>query len=75
MESLRQRQIAGLLRMLHLNEEEAGDDAGEAPIWKVLVLDTFCRDVVSTVLRVNDLRDNGVTVHMQLESQRSPIPD
>ncbi|KAJ2787308.1 Vesicle trafficking between the ER and Golgi, partial [Coemansia helicoidea] len=61
--------------MLHLNEE-AGDPAGgEAPIWKVLVLDASCRDIVSTVLRVNDLRDNGVTVHMQLESQRSAIPD
>ncbi|KAJ2780485.1 Vesicle trafficking between the ER and Golgi [Coemansia javaensis] len=74
MESLRQGQIAGLVRMLHLNEERDGGPA-DAPIWKVLVLDAFCRDVVSTVLRVNDLRDNGVTVHMQLESQRSPIPD
>ncbi|KAI9502583.1 Sec1-like protein [Coemansia spiralis] len=47
----------------------------EAPIWKVLVFDSFCRDIVSTVLRVNDLRENGVTVHMQLEAQRSSIPD
>ncbi|KAJ2520338.1 Vesicle trafficking between the ER and Golgi [Coemansia sp. RSA 1939] len=69
--------------MLHLNDnprmsEGGGNNASgepEAPIWKVLVFDAFCRDVVSTVLRVNDLRDNGVTMHMQLQAQRSPIPD
>ncbi|KAJ2545771.1 Vesicle trafficking between the ER and Golgi, partial [Coemansia sp. RSA 1933] len=74
----------GLIRMLHLNDNPRSADNGtssnnekdvEAPIWKVLVFDSFCRDVVSTVLRVNDLRDNGVTVHMQLDAQRSPIPD
>ncbi|KAJ2478896.1 Vesicle trafficking between the ER and Golgi [Coemansia sp. RSA 2131] len=86
MESLRQRQIASLVRMLHLNSEPNSADSSYAatesksngagvPIWKVLVFDSFCRDVVSTVLRVNDLRDNGVTVHMLLESQRSSISD
>ncbi|ORX70790.1 Sec1-like protein [Linderina pennispora] len=81
MESLRQKQIAALLRMLHLNEqppaidEQKADDGSNQPIWKVLIFDKFCQDIVSTVLRVNDLRDNGVTVHMLLESQRSSIPD
>ncbi|KAJ2581183.1 Vesicle trafficking between the ER and Golgi, partial [Coemansia sp. RSA 1836] len=83
MESLRQRQITGLIRMLHLNDEPrltdghlaAGADEPSAPIWKVLVFDSFCRDIVSTVLRVNDLRDNGITVHMLLEAQRTSIPD
>ncbi|KAJ2159637.1 Vesicle trafficking between the ER and Golgi [Coemansia sp. RSA 552] len=77
MESLRQRQIAGLVRMLHLNGEPGAADGAEggAPIWKVLIFDAFCRDVVSTVLRVNDLRDNGVTVHMRLDAPRSAIPD
>ncbi|KAJ2743044.1 Vesicle trafficking between the ER and Golgi [Coemansia sp. BCRC 34301] len=70
--------------MLHLNEEPrladghlaaAGSDEPSAPIWKVLVFDSFCRDIVSTILRVSDLRDNGITVHMLLEAQRTPIPD
>ncbi|KAJ2454678.1 Vesicle trafficking between the ER and Golgi [Coemansia sp. RSA 2424] len=69
--------------MLHLNDEPrltddhlaAGADEPSAPIWKVLVFDSFCRDIVSTVLRVNDLRDNGITVHMLLEAQRTSIPD
>ena len=34
------------------------------PIWKVLVFDDLGRDVVSSVLRVNDLRSWGVTIHL-----------
>jgi sec1 family domain-containing protein 1 len=40
-----------------LNEE------GE-PVWKVLVFDNLGRDVISSVLRVNDLRSKGVTIHL-----------
>ncbi|KAJ1676364.1 Vesicle trafficking between the ER and Golgi, partial [Spiromyces aspiralis] len=50
-------------------------DSSSEPIWKVLVFDWACRDIISTVLKVNDLRENGITVHMLLESERSPIPD
>lgn len=34
------------------------------PIWKVLVFDDLGRDVISSVLRVSDLRTWGVTMHM-----------
>lgn len=34
------------------------------PIWKVLVFDNMGRDVISSVLRVNDLRTWGVTIHL-----------
>jgi hypothetical protein len=34
------------------------------PIWKVLVFDDLGRDIISSVLRVNDLRTWGVTMHM-----------
>ena len=39
-------------------------DAEGEPIWKVLVFDDLGRDVISSVLRVNDLRARGVTVHL-----------
>ena len=39
-------------------------DAEGEPIWKVLVFDDLGRDVISSVLRVNDLRAWGVTVHL-----------
>lgn len=34
------------------------------PIWKILVFDNKGRDVISSVLRVNDLRAWGVTIHL-----------
>lgn len=34
------------------------------PIWKVLVFDNLGRDVISSVLKVNDLRSWGVTIHL-----------
>ncbi|KAI0389963.1 snare docking complex subunit [Xylariaceae sp. FL0594] len=45
------------------------------PIWKVLVFDDLGRDVISSVLRVSDLRSMGVTMHMHISTQRHPIPD
>ncbi|KAA8646538.1 hypothetical protein EYZ11_010736 [Aspergillus tanneri] len=45
------------------------------PIWKVLVFDNMGRDVISSVLRVNDLRAWGVTIHLNINSTRYPIPD
>lgn len=47
----------GLISTPILNED--GD-----PIWKVLVFDNMGRDVISSVLRVNDLRTWGVTIHL-----------
>ncbi|KAL7622841.1 Vesicle trafficking between the ER and Golgi [Parahypoxylon ruwenzoriense] len=49
--------------------------ANGEPIWKVLVFDDLGRDVISSVLRVNDLRSMGVTMHMHLAASRHPIPD
>ncbi|KAH8671563.1 Sec1 family protein [Xylariales sp. PMI_506] len=45
------------------------------PIWKVLVFDDLGRDVISSVLRVSDLRSMGITMHMHLSASRHPIPD
>ncbi|KAH8171439.1 sec1 family protein [Sarocladium implicatum] len=50
-------------------------DADGNPIWKVLVFDDLGRDVISSVLRVSDLRSMGVTMHMHISSARHPIPD
>ncbi|KAI4698630.1 hypothetical protein J4E81_005854 [Alternaria sp. BMP 2799] len=83
--SLRDRQIAAIKRILNLNapihDVDAPEDAASATAntsdieWKVLVLDTQARNVISAVLRMNDLRAAGVTVHFNLASKRSPIPD
>jgi sec1 family domain-containing protein 1 len=38
--------------------------AADPPIWKILVLDQETKDILATVLRVQDLRDIGVTLHV-----------
>lgn len=38
-------------------------------------MDKVSKDILATSLRVQDLRENGVTLHMQLHSDRPPLPD
>ncbi|CEH13656.1 sly1 vesicle trafficking sec1-like protein [Ceraceosorus bombacis] len=45
------------------------------PVWKVLILDKIAQEVLATSLRVQDLREAGVTLHMQLHADRSALPD
>ncbi|KAG0005829.1 Vesicle trafficking between the ER and Golgi [Entomortierella chlamydospora] len=80
--TLREQQIAAIAAMLNLNKKPEPISQVDQVIpmasdaeWKVLVFDSFGRDVISSVLRVNDLRENGVTVHMLLKNERQPIPD
>ena len=77
--SLRNRQISILERMLHLNKEGSADltlaSKSEEIIWKVLVLDQKSRNILSSVLRVNDLLRCGITVHSLINQQRSKLPD
>jgi len=87
--SLRDLQKKALLRALNLNAED--EDLGAAaqpndqmipgvitkgePVWKFLVFDKMGQDVISSVLRVSDLREAGVTVHMQLKADRLQMDD
>lgn len=62
-------------------QNDASSGAGDPsipsgpPVWKVLVMDKVSKDILATSLRVQDLRENGVTLHMQLHSDRPPLPD
>ncbi|CAG8780314.1 6488_t:CDS:2, partial [Gigaspora rosea] len=85
--SLRDQQIDAIITMLNLNVKPEPTFSNASldnllvpatnsdPIWKVLIFDDFGRDIISSVLKVADLRDNGVTVHMLLRSERHPIAD
>jgi sec1 family domain-containing protein 1 len=71
-------QTNALLSMLNLNTpvEPSVSTAGKGasglkvppptgpPVWKILVLDQETKDILATVLRVQDLRDIGVTLHV-----------
>ena len=81
--SLRVLQRKALLRLLNLNSEEEQNSqphdllpqVNTEPVWKFLVFDKLGQDVISSVLRVSDLREAGVTVHMQLKADRLQMED
>ncbi|TFK41945.1 Sly1 vesicle trafficking sec1-like protein [Crucibulum laeve] len=85
--TLQQAQTNALLHLLNLNQPVDASNPGKStsgfntppvsppPVWKILVLDQQTKDVLATVLRVQDLRDVGVTLHVQLHSLRPPLTD
>jgi hypothetical protein len=65
--------------MLHFNREDVpsgqeefrkGDVLSrktledEMPSWKILIYDKFGRDIISPLLKVGELREHEVTLHM-----------
>jgi hypothetical protein len=40
------------------------DETAQPLVWKVLVLDDQSKDILATSLRVQDLREQGVTLHL-----------
>ena len=49
--------------------------SGGAPQWKVLVFDRVGQDLLAPVLNVKALRDEGVTLHLYIMSERDPVPE
>lgn len=87
-QTLRVRQIANLKKMLHLNidvdnelESSASTPAMNSSadesdlIWKILILDTKSTAIVSSVLRVNDLLEFGITMHAMINQRRAQLQD
>ncbi|GJQ86624.1 Slh [Trypoxylus dichotomus] len=74
MTSMRQKQINALKQMLNLNQSLSKINASE-PVWKVLIYDRIGQDIISPLISVKELRELGVTLHVQLHSDRDPIPE
>ncbi|KAF9808752.1 hypothetical protein SFRURICE_016269 [Spodoptera frugiperda] len=74
MSTLRERQLNALKQMLNLNQPLTKSVACE-PTWKVLIYDRVGQDVISPLISVKELRELGVTLHVQLHSDRDPIPE
>ncbi|KAL3693252.1 hypothetical protein R1sor_006903 [Riccia sorocarpa] len=64
-----------VVRMLNLNQAVASGGTADEEVYKVLILDRFCRDILSPLIRVNDLRKHGITLYLMIESERQNIPD
>ncbi|XP_072385254.1 protein sly1 homolog [Diabrotica undecimpunctata] len=74
MTSLRQKQISAIKQMLNLNQPQTKLSASE-PVWKVLIYDRIGQDIISPLISVKELREQGVTLFVQLHSDRDPIPE
>ncbi|XP_076620047.1 sec1 family domain containing Slh [Colletes latitarsis] len=74
MMSLRDRQISALKQMLNLNQPEQRLEEA-IPTWKLLIYDRLGQDIISPLISVKELRELGITLHMQLHSDRDSIPE
>lgn len=74
MVSLRDRQINGLKQMLNLNQSDQRVEEA-IPTWKILIYDRLGQDIISPLISVKELRELGITLHMQLHSDRDSIPE
>lgn len=74
MTTLRTKQMNALKQMLNLNQPQTRAGSNE-PVWKVLIYDRVGQDIISPILSVKELRELGVTLFVQLHSDRDPIPE
>ncbi|XP_060530327.1 protein sly1 homolog isoform X2 [Cylas formicarius] len=59
--------------MLNLNQPH--ERLGMEPIWKILIYDKVGQDIISPIISVKELREQGVTLYLQLHSDRDSIPE
>lgn len=45
------------------------------PIWKLFIMDAAAQRIVSPILKVNDLREHGVTLFLHFNAEREPVED
>nr|CAI5845744.1 unnamed protein product [Callosobruchus analis] len=60
--------------MLNLNQPLTKFNSAE-PVWKILVYDRIGQDIISPLISIKELRAQGVTLFVQLHSDRDPIPE
>ncbi|XP_054154326.1 sec1 family domain-containing protein 1-like [Oppia nitens] len=72
--TVRERQKNAMRSILSLNSMVTKQTSTE-PVWKVFIYDRCGQDIVSPLFSVKELRESGITLHMQLHSDRDPIPD
>uniref|UniRef100_A0A6B2KZW3 Uncharacterized protein n=1 Tax=Arcella intermedia TaxID=1963864 RepID=A0A6B2KZW3_9EUKA len=71
---IREKQIEALKKMLQLNLSPESEEYWQN-LWKVLIYDDVCQDILSPLFSVEDLRRQGVTLHLSLHKTRQPVPD
>ena len=77
--SIRQRQHDAVVHMLNLHVGRMGasalDENAPNEVYKVLIMDRRCFEIITPLVKVHELRRHGVTLHLLLENDRQPIGD
>ncbi|XP_071710299.1 SEC1 family transport protein SLY1-like [Rutidosis leptorrhynchoides] len=73
--NLRQRQTECIARMLNLNQPINASGTANEEVYKILIYDEFCQDILSPLIHVKDLRKHGVTLYFPINKDRKPVSD
>ncbi|KAK1373759.1 SEC1 family transport protein SLY1 [Heracleum sosnowskyi] len=74
--NLRQKHTDCIIRMLNLNQQLNSSTAtANEEVYKILIYDKFCQDILSPLIHVKDLRKHGVTLYFLIDKERQPIND
>lgn len=73
--SLRRKQSEAVTKLLNLNKSVVIGGAPDEEVFKILILDGFCRDIISPLFHMNELRKHGITLYFLIDKKRQRIPD
>lgn len=73
--NLRQRQTDCIIRMLNLNQPVNSSGTANEEVYKILIYDKFCQNILSPLIHVKDLRKHGVTLYFLIDKDRKPVHD
>ncbi|XP_057966342.1 SEC1 family transport protein SLY1 [Malania oleifera] len=73
--NLRQKQTECITRMLNLNQPVNAAGTANEEVYKILIFDKFCQNLLSPLIHVKDLRKHGVTLYFLIDKDRKPVHD
>ncbi|KAF8020689.1 hypothetical protein BT93_G1197 [Corymbia citriodora subsp. variegata] len=73
--NLRQKQTECIVRMLNLNQPVNPSGTANEEVYKILIYDKFCQNILSPLIHVKDLRKHGVTLYFLIDKDRKPVHD
>ncbi|KAK3010817.1 hypothetical protein RJ639_011501 [Escallonia herrerae] len=73
--NLRQKQTECIIRLLNLNQPVNPAGTANEEVYKILIYDRFCQNILSPLIHVKDLRKHGVTLYFLIDKDRKPVAD
>lgn len=64
-----------IIRMLNLNQPVNSTSTANEEVYKILIFDRFCQNILSPLIHVKDLRKHGVTLYFLIDKDRKPVHD